>query len=83
MKYIAVFIAALFIVGGCSSSNKKSDADKAAMTTETGAIVDEEFDLLVAPEYDYESDVPYADQIQNKPAADKTKTSKKPAAIKK
>ncbi len=84
MKYIALTIAALFLMGGCSSADKKT-ANQPAGTQLQDNIIDEEFDLLVAPEYDYEKDVPYSEQIKNTADA-KTKTvkpSKKPAAVKK
>lgn len=92
MKYLVVFAAALFIFGGCSSSAKKEDASyknkvQADYNAQQGDILDEEFDLLVAPEYDYETEVPYEVQIKNTPAkqngkAAKTKGAKKPVAIK-
>jgi len=92
MKYLAVLAAALFVFGGCSSSAKKEDASyknkvQAGYNAQQGDILDEEFDLLVAPEYDYETEVPYEVQIKNTPVnkdgkAVKTKGVKKPVAIK-
>ena len=60
MKYFLAILASLFILG-CASSQKQSDTSK--YDTQKG-VVDQEFDLLIAPEYDYESDVPYAEQIK-------------------
>ena len=84
MKYILVAVSAFFILGGCTAANKKTD-DAALTVPQKPQIVDEEFDLLVAPEYDYESDVAYADQLKNdqpaQPAAGAVKPAKKPAAI--
>ena len=92
MKYLVVLAAALFILGGCSSSAKKEDASyknkvKAGYNAQQGDILDEEFDLLVAPEYDYETEIPYEVQIKNTPTdkngkAVKTKGAKKPVAVK-
>ena len=83
MKYILVAVSALFLLGGCTSANKK--ADNAQPAQQQPQIVDEEFDLLVAPEYDYESDVAYEDQLKNdqpvQPASGAVKPAKKPAAI--
>lgn len=60
MKYFLVLLASLFILG-CASSQNQSSTSK--YNTQKG-ITDQEFDLLIAPEYDYESDVPYAEQIK-------------------
>lgn len=95
MKYLIVVLAALFVLGGCSSSAKKEDASykntvKAGYNAQTGDILDEEFDTLIAPEYDYETEVPYEVQIKNSSSvntntktAKQAKSAKKPVAIKK
>lgn len=91
MKYLLVAAAALFVMGGCSSASKKDDSAtyqnqvNAENNAQENAILDQEFDLLVAPEYDYETEVPYAEQIKNVPAKKQqtAKSAKKPAAIKK
>lgn len=62
MKYFLAILASLFILGCASSQNKDNSASNSYNTKSD--IVDEEFDLLVAPQYDYESDVPYAEQIK-------------------
>ena len=84
MKYILVAVSAFFILGGCTAANKKTD-DANLTVQQKPQIVDEEFDLLVAPQYDYESDVAYADQLKNEqpaqPASGAVKPAKKPAAI--
>ncbi|WP_428047428.1 hypothetical protein [Candidatus Proelusimicrobium excrementi] len=91
MRYLVIAAAALFIMGGCSSSSKKDDSAayqnqvNAENNAQESVILDQEFDLLVAPEYDYETEVPYAEQIKNVPAKKQqaVKSAKKPAAIKK
>ena len=60
MKYFLVILTSLFILG-CASSQGKDNTSK---YSNKKGVVDQEFDLLVAPEYDYESDVPYAEQIK-------------------
>ncbi len=76
MKYFLVILTSLFILG-CASSQNKGSASK--YNNSKNGIVDQEFDLLIAPEYDYESDVPYAEQIKvttKSTAISTTKTSK-------
>jgi len=71
MKYFLAILAGLFVLGcvsasqnnGTTTRNSKSTKSSKASKTQN-AVYDEEFDLLVAPEYDYESDVPYAEQIK-------------------
>lgn len=73
MKYFLAILAGLFVLGcvsasqnnGTTSTTKTSKSSKSSKAAKTqNAVYDEEFDLLVAPEYDYESDVPYAEQIK-------------------
>jgi uncharacterized protein YceK len=81
MKYIAVFMASFLVLGGCASSSSSKSAKEnqnAVYSAETEGIMDEEFDLLIAPEYDYETDIPYEVQIKSKQQA--KKSAKKPAA---
>jgi len=82
MKRVLIAVSALLLLGACSSAQKKSAAQQSA--PKEPEIVDEEFDLLVAPEYDYDSDVPYADQIKNNQPESKIggKPAKKPVALK-
>lgn len=61
MKYFLVILAGLFVLGCVSPSKKEEDS---RFANNKNVIYDEEFDLLVAPEYDYESQVPYAQQIK-------------------
>jgi PBP1b-binding outer membrane lipoprotein LpoB len=85
MKHIAVLILALFIFGGCSSDSKNRDAaGKYTAAQQEPGIVDEEYDLLVAPQYDYDNVPPYEQQIKAQPAAAKKNSSKtaKPKAYK-
>ncbi len=66
MKYILVILATLFVLGCYSAQTQNSSNGKNGNVSKSAnGIYDEEFDLLVAPEYDYESDVPYAEQIKN------------------
>lgn len=88
MKYFLAILAG-FLVLGCASSQNKSEAQN---SRSENYITDEEFDLLIAPEYDYESEVPYAEQIKVttkttsvSASVSDTKTekpAKQPAAIK-
>ena len=83
MKYFLAILASLCVLG-CVSSQNQGGAK--ASKTKT-AIVDEEFDSRVAPEYDYEANVPYAQQIKlttDNSASNKnaSKPSKQPAATK-
>lgn len=90
MKYLVVLAAALFVMGGCFPASQSGDnsatyatQEKADKKNQQGAIKDEEFDLLIAPEYDYETEIPYSEQIKNTPAKKQAKSAKKPAAVKK
>lgn len=90
MKQTILFLAVALIFAGCASSSTKDNSaqtsdSKRHAYTENG-IVDEEFDLLIAPEYDYETEVPYEEQIKNTPVTKKgavakpvVKPTKKPA----
>ena len=89
MKYLLMVAVSLAVLGGCASNSAKGEEDakysnkvSAEDTTQGNVIIDEEFDLLVAPEYDYETEVPYAEQIKNQPVKKQTKSAKKPVAIK-
>ncbi len=67
MKYILVILATLFVLGcySAQTQNGSKATGNSNSSSKSGKVVyDEEFDLLVAPEYDYESDVPYAEQIK-------------------
>ncbi len=88
MRYLVVIVAALLVMGGCfpASNNMDNSAtyatqEKADKRNQDGPIKDEEFDLLIAPEYDYETEIPYSEQIKNTPAKKQTKSAKKPAAV--
>ncbi|MDR0645896.1 MAG: hypothetical protein LBG46_02685 [Elusimicrobiota bacterium] len=88
MKYITFFAALLFFAAACSSPQKTEQNVRSA-SQQDGGIIDEEYDLLVAPQYDYDTNVSYEEQIKIKPDA-KNKSAKssgkptsKPKAIKK
>jgi hypothetical protein len=76
------------IMTGCASSSKNTAAQEQqnsyAAQQQADGIIDEEFDLLVAPQYDYNSNVPYVQQIKTKPAAKSAarKSNVKPKAHK-
>ena len=89
MKYLLMIAISLAVMGGCASGSAKGEEDakysnkvSAEEAAQGSFIVDEEFDLLVAPEYDYETEVPYAEQIKNQPVKKQAKSAKKPAAVK-
>jgi hypothetical protein len=88
MKYLAVLAAALFVLGGCSSpSQKEAPAGYKSRTFATAhaeGIMDDEYDVLVAPEYDYETDVAYEVQIRatETPKQNAKKPTAKPKAVK-
>lgn len=84
MKYCLAILASLFVLG-CVSPSQKSE--EARFSNSQNAVYDEEFDLLIAPEYDYESDVPYAEQIKittktTGVSVNTAKPAKQPAATK-
>ena len=78
---LILFVVALFCA--CSSAQK---TDEGYYSYTENGILEEEFDLLVAPKMDYEKDVPYEEQLKltdTKNGAPKTtgkKPTKKPAA---
>ena len=88
MKYFFMIftIAVLF----CACTSRKDDG---YYSYKENGVLEEEFDLLVAPQMDYEEDIPYEDQIKAiKKTAPKTtvklakpesqKPIKKPIAVK-
>jgi len=85
MKHYLLILFVCAVMCACSSSATKTDDGYYSYTN--NGVLEEEFDLLVAPKMDYESDVPYEEQLKNvNPKSVKTntatKTSKKPAATK-
>ena len=81
MKYFIAILAGLFMLGCVSSSQSTQKSSAKSSKANKNAIVDEEFDLLVAPEYDYETDIPYAEQIKfsTKTTGDSSNTQEKPS----
>ena len=77
MKYILVILATLFVLGcyPAQTQTGSTTGTNSKVSKSANGIYDEEFDLLVAPEYDYESDVPYAEQIKNTTTTTTTTTS--------
>ena len=72
MKYFLAILAGLLVLG-CVAPQNQNNGSRTSRSN--NPIYDEEFDLLVAPEYDYESDVPYAEQIKNNTTVTTTTTS--------
>jgi PBP1b-binding outer membrane lipoprotein LpoB len=75
MKYRIMITLSALLLCGCAAQETK--AAKAANASRT--IIDEEFDLLIAPEYAYDKDIPYEQQIMTAPksgASPKKKDSK-------
>ena len=56
---LILFVAVLFCA--CSSSQK---TDEGYYSHTENGVLEEEFDLLVAPKMDYEKDVPYEEQLK-------------------
>jgi len=88
MKYIALLLLALAFTAGCVTTQHTYNDDNwevYATEHEGGDIIDEEYDLLVAPKYDYQSNPSYEQQIKTVPAAKSTarKLNTKPKAYKK
>ncbi len=82
MKYcfIILLVCALF----CACTSRK---DEGYYYYRENGVLEEEFDLLLAPQMDYETEVPYEDQIKNtktksKDAVKVAKPQKKPTVKK-
>lgn len=60
MKYCFMILALGILL--CACANKKDDG---YYSYKTDGVVEEEFDLLVAPNMDYTSDISYEQQIKN------------------
>ncbi len=84
MKHYLLILFVCAVMCACSSSQK---ADDGYYSYSKDGVLEEEFDLLVAPKMDYERDVPYEEQIKNAnqkstKTTTATKTNKKPTAKK-
>lgn len=88
MKYFLAIFVSLFLLGCAGSQTQNNETARSNSSNFKNVITDEEFDVLIAPEYDYESDVPYAEQIKVTTKTTSVSTSKpaksytKPAAVK-
>ena len=60
MKYCFMILALGVLL--CACANKKDDG---YYSYKIDGVMEEEFDLLVAPNMDYESDIAYEQQIKN------------------
>lgn len=61
MKYFLTILAICVLFCACSGSTKK---DKGHYSYKENGVLEEEFDLLIAPQMDYEEDIPYEEQIK-------------------
>ena len=88
MKYFFMILAVCILFCACTSRK-----DKGYYSYKENGVLEEEFDLLVAPQMDYEEDIPYEEQIklvQKTPAKttiklakpQSQKPQKKPIAVK-
>ena len=77
MKYCFTILALCFLLCACSA--KKDDG---YYSYNVGNVKEEEFDLLIAPNMDYTSDIPYEQQIKNnvKKELPKEERTEKPKA---
>lgn len=72
MKYFLVLFSSLFILGCVASQNQetktrtKANTKNASSKTEKQVVYDEEFNFLLAPDFDYENDDSYENQIKIK-----------------
>lgn len=88
MKYLTILTLALVMAAGCASSDKADQETQLTVTHQyqDSVIIDEEYDSLIAPQYDYTTYINYEDQIKNTNTsaspAPSAKPAKKPAAKK-
>ena len=77
MKHYLLILFVCAVLCACSSSQT---TDEGYYSYTKDGVLEEEFDLLVAPKMDYEKDVPYEEQLKNvSPKSEKTNTTAKPA----
>lgn len=81
MKKLFLLAAAAVIAAGCSSASSKSQAAGSSLESEAAKyqIIDQEFDNVLAPEADYDTVLPYEEQISSSSYLQSVKGSKKPA----
>lgn len=77
MKHCLMILTISILFCACSSAEK---ADDGYYSYKENGVLEEEFDLLVAPAMDYEQDIPYEQQIQNTGKTNTVKPSNKPQA---
>ena len=78
MKKFLLAVIICLIVAGCSSQSRKNSGGTYT-TVLAGGIVDEEYDIEIAPYYEYTTMPAYEEQIKVKPQAKgaSKKTAKK------
>ena len=78
MKYCLTVLALCFLLCACSSNKK----DSGYYSYNDNGIKEEEFDLLIAPNLDYTSDIPYEQQLKSgiKEELPKEERTEKPKA---
>ena len=79
MKYCLTILVLCVLFCACSGSKK----DSGYYSYRDNGIKEEEFDLLIAPNLDYMSDIPYEQQLKNGikeelPKEERTKPKAKP-----
>jgi len=84
MRYFLVLLVICFAFYGCSSSPSSKRSKGRYVTEHVDGIVDEEYDLIIAPQYDYGTSVRYEDQIKVQPTTKSgaKKSASKPKATK-
>ena len=55
------FIILVLCISFCACATK----DKGYYSYRENGVLEEEFDMLLAPQMDYETEIPYEDQIKN------------------
>lgn len=61
MKYLFMIFTLCVLFCACSNTQQKDDG---YYYYKENGVLEEEFDLLVAPQMDYEEEIPYEDQIK-------------------
>ena len=84
--FMILLVCALFCA--CTSSSSSAKKDDGYYSYKENGVLEEEFDLLLAPQMDYEEEIPYEEQMKaskqltGKESVKLAKPQKKPAAKK-
>ncbi len=81
MKQFLFLAAAALIAAGCASGETKTQQTEVSLQKDAAKyqIIDQEFDNVLAPETDYDTVLPYEEQISNSSYLQSVKGGKKPA----